>query len=235
MARDADGWQRFAALVSASLPSTADASPARPLAGVWFCLAALAAMLVGVGAAARPNVPLARCVTLFAAAWALCVGATSIGLMQDPVVRAGPGLFPWFVAGGLACFAASVRARQWSDACHAWEQGRAASLSVPPEVCELPRELQEVVLQARRIRVALDPVDGVDRDAAQLLYEWTGLVRDCGRSERHILGELGLDVGPVIAIARHDRRQHEAVVFSVDAELARFEDALCRYRRRGFR
>lgn len=228
-------WVQFLKLVNASCPATARASPARPLPGAWFCLAAVAAVIVALGAGVRRCEGWTRYAPLLVVGWTWCVSATLLGLTMDPVVRAGPGIVPWLVGGGLAFGAHWVRRYEWSSAYRAWQRGRSDQMAAPPVVVELSSGLGTVVRQARQIRLALDPLEGVDADTADLLYEWAGTVRACPVVDQHVLDELGLDVHRAMVIASDEKRERAAVVFRLDLELARFEHALARYRRHGFR
>lgn len=202
---------------------------------IWIGVGTLTVLGAPLALRGRPTTGLRRLMLLLTLGVVVALAATSWGLSRELSFRLGSAYWVWAASLVLLCLSPWLRRRDQLDVIACWERRPHPPNGDLPALASLPPEFAALVRETRAVRVSLDVLTGLDREARQLSWEWCRRLDDCAPADVALLQTLGLDAAPVRAILDGDAGTGPLALHQLDAALARFERALLEYRSWAFR
>lgn len=228
-----DAFSSTRKVVGDAFEDLGDLVQMQPHAESWIAVGTAVALVALLGMRTRPG-PRARVLLFVACGIVLFVFVVvTTGFLRFGE-RSAPSFAYWIWCGSIALLCASpwLRRRDQFELLALWERRPNPPREDLPSLQHMPAAFAVLVEQTRAVRVTLDPIAGLDRDAVQLLWEWCAHVDTLGPEQGALLRDLGLGSAPVRELVGGARTSG---VFDIDAALARVERTLIDYRSYAFR
>ncbi len=203
---------------------------------LWIALTTVNAVVVATLCRSRRAIASRGLVGLSTTTALLGMFGTLVALGNDPSdVRWSDGVILWFVLVGALVISPWLQRFNLALELSLW-----AARPQPPEhplpaMPYLSRGVRELALGARVVRASFNGVDGFDREARQLVWDFLQRVDGCSADDQALLGELGLHADPMKEVVLGDKSDGVQPLLRLDAALLRFESELAAYRSHAYR